>query len=162
MCDGDIVCRNGALRSRVPALLTPLLQKIGVVLGYFQDAVYGILGNATFLHFDRMDEGGRRSCPIERPDASEQKETFGVRFGFAHLSDQLRQSSTDKGDRSVVLPRTVQSGDQRRQFPLSDILKFIDEQNERGLSLAGRLPNQVHKIYQIGFEIAIISDANLA
>lgn len=85
-------------QARYPKCASPFLEEIGATLCFLYDQVGSVfLNERTFVLRWSLDclPGVVR---IRRADFREVEEAFGVRFGFAHATSQLRQARADDCD----------------------------------------------------------------
>ena len=158
---GNVFGGYGGGVGRVPAMLAPLLEEIGVALGLLDYGIEGGPIDRLVFPLDRQANGFARGIGIERPDGDKFEKALGVRLCAAHLPKELWQARRHHGDRQLLLIGLMQGADQRRQLLFGHVLQFVDEQDDSGSAFACRFADRHNDIGQIGVEIAAIRQPGL-
>ncbi len=92
-CVTYIVRFNRTLSGCVPSVFAPLLKKVWVSLCFAYDEIdRSILDLYTFI-LGWFDDSKFRVVVGQGPNLRKFKKTFCIRFGFAHTTPQLRETS---------------------------------------------------------------------
>ena len=142
-------------------MFAPLLQKIGIALGFLDDELQGGLFKNHVLAGRRFLQRLARRRRYERADLGEIEEPLGVGFCTSHPAPELRKAGSHQDHRTAALRRTVERGDEGGQFLLLHILEFVDKQRERRPHRFGRRTRDVQQVLQIVFKIAVVRQAGL-